>query len=325
MGLLAVAGRTVGVVRIGIFQVQGYPALCEQAAAALRVPRGAPCDEACSDRIAGWAYGRLTAGLEGVLRRLRAAGADVLLVDITDNGGGSQWVEAAARILSRRPLTSSRLGFLRSTHWAEEWRDKAEQLRHAAAGAPEPERARLLAWANEAADAARVAATPCPARGSCERLGRAGFATGLVGSAPAGTFAGKPWGPLVFTPAQYEYHDGVFGGPVVVLTDDETWSAAEELAAELQDNRAAVVLGARTGGAGCGHTGEPPTKLTNSGAVLELPDCARFRADGSNEVSGVVPDVPVGLRAYDGKPYQARLVGAKLEEAVAKAVALDGR
>jgi C-terminal processing protease CtpA/Prc len=43
--------------------------------------------------------------------------------------------------------------------------------------------------------------------------------------------AGKDWGVLVFSPAQFPYHDGVWDGPLIVLVDQETWSAAEEFAA----------------------------------------------------------------------------------------------
>jgi C-terminal processing protease CtpA/Prc len=111
-----------------------------------------------------------------------------------------------------------------------------------------------------------------------------------------------------------------------VLVDQETWSAAEEFAALLQDNKAAVVIGSRTGGAGCGHTnGGTPTTLTNSGAVLELPDCVRVRADGSNEVRGIIPDVPVALRADDGRALRAKLVSERLGEAIAQARALNSR
>jgi len=78
------------------------------------------------------------------------------------------------------------------------------------------------------------------------------------------------------------------------LVDRETWSAAEYFAALLQDNQAATVVGELTGGAGCGYTdGGIPTKLKNSGARLKMPDCVRFRADGSNEVNGITPDVLV--------------------------------
>jgi hypothetical protein len=82
----------------------------------------------------------------------------------------------------------------------------------------------------------------------------------------------------VFSPARFPYKDTVWRSPLIVVVDTETWSAAEEFVSVLQDNRAAVIVGAPTGGAGCGHTdGGTPATLKHSGGVLELPDCARFR------------------------------------------------
>ena len=53
-----------------------------------------------------------------------------------------------------------------------------------------------------------------------------------------------------------------------------------------------------------------------------MPDCVRYRADGSNEVRGIIPDVMTGVRANDGPKLRAQLTAAKLDEAVAKAKAL---
>jgi hypothetical protein len=324
-GTIEAAGAKIGLLRIGVFDPHGSLSLCTEAVAALGIPLDAPCDDACDNRIVTRAYERLNAAMVDRLARLRAAGATVLVVDITGNGGGSEWTEAAARMVSRRQLASAPMGFVRGEHWERQWRELAEALRSAAAGASPQDRRRLLAWAAEA-DAARAqAARRCPPRGdpSCPWLGRAGFATGLVPSAPAGAFAGRDWGWRVFSIAQHDYRDGAWQGPLIVLTDQETWSAAEQFAALLQDNRAALIVGARTGGAGCGHTwGGTPTRFPNSGATLELPDCARFRADGSNEVRGVIPDLLLGWRANDGRAFRARMLEAALPEAAARAAAL---
>lgn len=326
-GTLTVGDIRVGVVRIGIFQPQGYPELCRAAVHELAIPADKPCDDECQNRIVTFAYRDLTVTLEQRLQELAAAGATTLLVDLTNNGGGSEWAEAAARMFSSRKLVSERRGFVRGEHWAKQWRDLGGQLREFAKDAPAADKQRLLRWAAEADAALRQAQAPCPATSpACPRTATAGFSVGLVGSAPAGAFDGKEWGALVFNPAQFPYHDGVWNGPLIVLTDQETWSAAEEFAAVLQDNRAAVVMGARTGGAGCGYTwGGTPTTLKNSGAVLKLPDCVRFRADGSNEVRGILPDVPVPLRADDGLALRARLIAEKLPEAIAHARALQAQ
>jgi hypothetical protein len=321
-GMLDVGGTRVGVIRVGIFMPQGYPALCEQAARDLSIAEGAECDDACSDRLITRAYELMTAAFEQRLRELKQAGAQTLLVDISGNSGGSEWAEAAARVLSRKPLRSAELGFVRGEHWATQWRDVATALTEARKSAAGADKAALSGWIAEAEVAAAEAERDC-SDGACPRLGRAGYATGLVGAAPSAKFAGKPWAVHVFTPAQYGYHDGIWDGPLIVLVDQETWSAAEEFAAMLQDNKVAVVMGARTGGAGCGHTnGGTPTILANSKGTLEVPDCVRFRRDGSNEVNGIVPDVVVGLRFDDGPAFKAPLIEAKLPEAIAKASAL---
>lgn len=322
------AGRgRAGLLRIAVFDPHGSTSLCAESVAALAIPIDRPCDEACDGRLITEAYRRLGLAMQDRLARLRAAGARVLVVDLTGNGGGSEWTEAAARMLSRRPLQSARLGFVRGPHWERLWGQLAERLRTAAAGSP-ADRERLLGWAAEADTARAEARRTCPPRGdpACPWLGRAGFATGLVGRAPAGSLAGRDWAVHVFNPAQHTYRDGVWEGPVIVLTDQETWSAAEQFAALLQDNGAALILGARTGGSGCGHTwGGTPTRLSNSGATLKLPDCVRFRADGSNEVRGILPDQILPWRANDGQGFRARMLEAALPEAIRRAGALHRR
>jgi hypothetical protein len=293
---------------------------------ALSIPIDRPCDESCGDALTTEAYRRFTAGLEAQLTRLREAGAGVLIVDLTRNGGGSEWAEAAVRMLSRGPLVSEPRGFVRGAHWARTWTQLAERLRGYAQTASPDDRGRLLGWAAEAEAARAEAERVCPPVGGCPWLGRAGFATGLVGQAPAGAFGDKPWGPWVFSPAQYPYRDGVWDGPVIVLVDENTASAAEEFAAVLQDNRAALIVGSRTAGSGCGYTwGGTPTRLSNSGAILRLPDCVRLRADGSNEVRGIIPDLLIGWRSNDGPAFRARLLEQALPDAVARARALHAR
>jgi hypothetical protein len=318
-GVVSVGGRTVGVIRIGGFEPQGSPWVCRAALQALHRSASEACDDKCQDAVMTWAYFRLTNALEEQVHVLQAAGAKVLLVDITNNGGGTEWAEAAARILSPKTLTSEGRGFVRGPHWSEQWKALAAQLREAATSAEIGDRSRLLGWAAEAEQAHSDAEQPCIGK-ECELVGRAGYATGLVGTAHAGEFTGKSWADLVFSIAQFPYHDSVWSGPLAVLVDDQTWSAAEEFAAILQDNGAAAIIGTRTGGAGCGHTnGGTPTTLKNSGATLELPDCVRFRADGSNEVAGVMPDVLTGMKASDGQAFKAKLIEAHLVQIVSMA------
>jgi hypothetical protein len=226
-------------------------------------------------------------------------------------------------MLSRRPLQSARISFVRGEHWAGIWQRIADNLRSHRERAGGAERRQLDAYIAEAEKLREEATRPCRPRNFCPRLASGGYATGLVGQAPADSFAGKDWAVWVFNPAQHSYRDGAWDGPVVVLTDQNTASAAEQFAAILQDNRAAIILGARTAGAGCGHSwGGTPTRLKHSGATLRVPDCIRHRADGSNEVHGILPDIAIPWRANDGTAFRARLLEKALPEAAARARAL---
>jgi hypothetical protein len=330
-GTLMVGAHKVGVIKIGIFTPQGLPALCVAAVTALQIPHDKPCDEACSDRIEAWASDQMTRDLANQLRALKAAGSEVVLLDLANNGGGTEWAEVAARMVTAAQLKSERVGFVRGAHWSQALVKQEAELRADASEADDQDRAFLLALADKVAGLGREAETPCDSgplwRGehlTCRWLVSGLFATGLMQSDSVRVH-GKPWASHVFKPARFNYPEGVWNGPLIVLVNERTGSAAEEFTAVLQDNHAAVVMGAPTGGAGCGHTdGGTPTTLNNSGGVLEVPDCARFRADGSNEVMGIQPDVLVGLRSADGPRRQGLRVAARLPEAVGRALRLHG-
>jgi|CXWL01.1.fsa_nt_gi C-terminal processing protease CtpA/Prc len=69
---------------------------------------------------------------------------------------------------------------------------------------------------------------------------------------------------------------------------------SEEFVVALRDAGAARVVGERTYGAGCGYTnGGIGFTLPHSGLEVAMPDCARIRNGGENEVSGVTPDMTV--------------------------------
>jgi Peptidase family S41 len=328
-GLVDIGSDRLGVVRIGVFQPQGYPQLCHAALHALNIAANRPCDAICEDRVLTWVYVKLTDALEQRIRQLKAAGATAMMVDISNNGGGSEWAEAAVRVFSPKLLVSERIGFVRTQHWVKQWGDLASLLREAANNKHRSAKSRqaLLDYAAQAEAAANEARTPCAeASSGCSRVGTAGYSTGFVGAARSNpNHHLEDWEPRIFSPSQYSYEDGLWNGPLLVLVDQETWSAAEEFAAVLQDNKAAIVIGARTGGAGCGYTdGGDPTKLKNTGAILKLPDCVRFREDGSNEVRGIIPDELVAIRADDGARFRARLIEEKLASALARAKALQG-
>jgi len=307
-GTVPVDGHRVGVLRIGVFLPNRK--LCVDAVQRLKVPARLPCGASCQEAIDKYAYTAMTKALEDDLRTLQSLGAEALFIDLTNNGGGSEWAEVVARMITSKQLVSEQFGYVRGPHWQKQWADLAANLTAFAKSAALPDRARLNEWVAEASRAAQESAKNCSLQNAtCTWLGRTGYASGLVKQANSREFSDKPWGKLVFSPAEFTYSDSLWTKPVIILVDQGTASAAEEFAAILQDNRAAIIVGSRTLGAGCGYTnGGTPTSLPRTGATLKVPDCARFRADGTNEVNGVLPDLSIPWRRDDGIRFKARLL-----------------
>jgi Peptidase family S41 len=306
------------------------PELCADTRDRLEIPADSSCDEKCTDRLESAEYEVMSRDLALRVKELKRLGSTVLLIDITGNGGGSEWAEAAARIVSPFGLRSERREGVRGEHWADYWESLAKELRQAAHSASPADSQKLEEWALQAEQARANASTHCSSapfwsghRPDCEWLAPAFYATGLLAEADATILRKKPWGPSVFSAAKYDFEASVWRGPLLVLVDGGTGSAAAEFSSVLQDNKAAVIIGAPGPSGGCGHTrGGTPTTLTHSHAILELPDCARIRRDGSNEARGIDPNILIGFRGTDGIHRKGQLVNAALSRSAAAAVQL---
>ncbi len=327
--MLPIAGRTVGVVRIPLFMPTSRPELCQAAMARLSLTSDSACDDNCRRRLSDALTALYTEAFADTLRRLRAAGAEVLLVDLTNNGGGSEWAEAAARMVTPVRLRSARLAVIRHPHWREQLRMRLADLDSALSSMPASERPPFQRQRTELLAMQAEIGRPCDTAGvwrgeplACSpTVSGPLYATGLTDSDDS-RWRGQPWAANLFDPAKIPFQTGVWSGPMVVAVDGNTASAAEQFAAILQDGGAATIIGSPTYGSGCGFVnGGAPTPLPHSGGTLMLPDCARLRADGSNEVAGITPDVLVPFRRFQGVGRRAAVLQAALPAAVEQAVA----
>jgi hypothetical protein len=274
----------------------------------------APCDFECEIRISRAVENRMTVVLEQQLESLQRAGATAIVVDVTGNGGGSDWVEPAARVLAPVPVRSPRLGFVKHAHWVKILEEQLADVEHDLANGVEPKE--VLTSAREALRRALARAKePCDRSGVWEgkRPGCSLIVSDILhasGILPHAKRDALPRGratSVLFNPAQYTYREGVNRLPLYVLIDGRTASAAELFAAMLKDNAAATLIGTPTHGSGCGHTnGGIQVTLEHSSGRVQLPDCVRFRSDGTNEVVGITPDVLVPWRAQDSRYQRAR-------------------
>lgn len=322
--LSARGGQKFGVLRIATFNDRSFPELCEEAAGGLRIAPDSQCDAPCAGPLERESANRLTAALErqiGVLKRQRVA---ALLVDVTNNGGGTNWVEAAARTLTPTPLRAPRMGYMRTPEWTDELSSRlgfvdADARRES--GAIE----QLL---RRAADTLRVAVEetrkPClrdsvwvAGHVSCPAVMRTPtlYTSGILPYAKPGTLPTDLTCCQLFGPLRYAFREGVWDGALLVVVDRETASSAEYFAAILADNGAARVVGEPTVGAGCGYAnGVAPTVLSHTGALARMPNCVRYRADGTNEVEGITPNKLVPWRENDTPGQKARRLLTALQE-----------
>lgn len=328
-GLLPLGtGDRVGVVRIDLFSAEVYGPACERVWPAFRTTLAAdePCDAACEERLYAAVDRRMTLELGARVQELENAGARAIVIDLTGNGGGRNWVDDAARIVTRRTLRSPRISFVRHPHWVPVLERDLALVEHDLARADLDSLRRSLLTEARARFALAVeeARTPCDVRTifevpdaepGCRNVGSAElYATGAYGWLAPGAVAGLASAEALFRPGTEGPARGVGTAPLVVLVDRETASASEYFASMLRDNDAARIVGARTYGAGCGYTnGGIPTTLDNSGLRLSMPDCLRLRADGTNEVAGVAPDVAVDWREEDDDAARAAKARAALE------------
>lgn len=328
LGILDLGGDVrVGVLRIASFEDNVFIDLCEQAATHLAISADSSCEARCADALERATSNLVTAALTRQIKAAEAQGIKAVVVDITHNGGGTNWVEAAARAFTPIALKAPRRGFARHPHHVQQLAEKIDALRRDVRTAQPAARPVLSAALGKLEAARRQAEQPCDRRPLWEgkQIGCSGvvteptlYATGVLDYARPGEVPTTSDCCTLFYPARYEFQEGVYRGKLFVLIDKETASAAEYFAALLKDNGAAELMGEATYGAGCGYTnGGIRTILKHSGARVLMPDCVRYRADGTNEVDGITPDYHVPWRSADS-PFQraskaARVIAGRMK------------
>lgn len=325
IGVLRVAAKKdVGVIRIPIFSEYAFPDLCEQAATQMMLKEDSPCDEECEDKVERTAANLLTAALARQIETLKRNKISMLLVDITGNGGGTNWTEPAARTLSGKSLRSPRQQFIRHEHWTKQLRRRLEVIEADARQSTATNRELLLQGANILRKAILESQQPCDRQDVWENRkpdcsliveNPTLYPQSVLPFAKPGSLPDIPSSRFLFFPSRYRYSEGVYSGQLMVLADRGTWSSAEYFAAMLHDNNVATIIGEPTGGAGCGYTnGGIQTFLKNSRARVKIPDCLRLRADGTNEVAGITPDVLIPWRPNDNRYQRVKRVFDALSE-----------
>jgi peptidase S41-like protein len=304
-------GRKVGILRVANFGHEHFGPTCVRAWDGFKSTLTAPCTEECRWTLVAAAMKNGAARAADVANELTRRGAVAVVVDITGNGGGSEFSDAMARALTATPLHIAPGGFIRHPLHISSLEDQRagildDTLRATAAQRPLLDRA-----------VARIDSLLVEARRDCGRdvvwNGAAPSCSNTIITPPAvryaapGTFAGLENGWAIWGPSWHAGEEGRYRGPLLVLQDHRSASASEEFAARLRDNGAARIVGERSYGAGCGYSnGGTTLELTALGLLVRAPDCQRLRMDGSNETEGIAADVAAGWEPEDAPELRVR-------------------
>jgi hypothetical protein len=255
---------------------------------------------------------------------------NAILVDVGGNGGGNDLGDWAARLFTSGEVHSAPLLMHAGPSGAKYMDEQLQALKQALLaheGASDASVALKSAIAAFERRKSKALQQPCdmswvwreqrsfdPA--ACSGLVDAGFASGALDYLAPATFAPDASTALYWATIA-DAMRGAWNGPVYLLTDAGTASAAEMFAARMRDSGIAKTVGVRTLGLGCGSMIEAaPFMLPHSRLSFRIPNCVRLRADGTDEVAGVAPDFPVSPAENESARARAARVLAVVDRDV---------
>lgn len=315
-------GRKVGILRVANFGHEHFGPSCARAWEALRQGWPTSPDADGASLLVARTMKEGAARAAEVANELQRRGAIAVVIDVTGNGGGSEFADAMARALSATPLRLASGGFIRHPLRIDLLREEREAILADTGRASPAQRivmvralARLDSLVGEARRECHRDTLWSGASASCSNTI---VAPPAVEYAPPGAFDGLESGWALWAPSWHGGREGLYRGPLLVLQDRRSASASEEFAARLRDNEAARIVGERSYGAGCGYSnGGTRLELEGLGLLVRAPDCQRLRLDGSNETEGIAPDVDAGWGADDAPELRVTKALAAIGRALA--------
>lgn len=109
--------KKIGFVRIASFLERNYLSLCKEKWKEMQTSISGECKRECQENlIAKYIANTLLKEFADVLDELNKQKITALVVDVTNNGGGTDWEGAVARMLTTKELICGRKGYIRHSH-----------------------------------------------------------------------------------------------------------------------------------------------------------------------------------------------------------------
>jgi hypothetical protein len=304
----------IGIVRIPVFEEEKTFAAC----VAAWNGSGTWTTEGTLDRdrlheavIASWYR-----AMADILRQFQRDSVAVVAVDVGNNSGGDDSGDIVARLFTTKALRSSTMlisqdSAAAAAYFTEEIDALTDARQRDPSSALVQETMRAFVTRRDSLDASR-----CPLRWvwterrswtgiGCKRLVPVGTSGGPLASLTPNAVRDTVVARELSWSTQVSPLWGSWSGRLYVITDSRTYSSAEMFTAILRNNEAARTVGVTTGGDGCGFIdSNGQVLLPHSRLRFRVPNCVRLRADGTDEVAGVSPDISV--LAMPGENPRAR-------------------
>jgi len=300
-------GRRFGFVRIGSFSERHYAGACLREWPFFRETLRGTCEADCRFKFDLRVTDRLLREIAARIRELERAGTQILVIDVTGNPGGHGWYRLAAQLFSARRLPPLRAAYVKNPDTvdslAEDRRQVAHYLRRNLAPALRSTLEQAVCRLDDLIAEAKI---PCdstyiwagrPRQAGCSRLTtRPLYDAGVLDSYDG---PGLPFEVQsgIFFDAVYRPPQPVWHGPVAVLIDEDTASAAELFAGILKHVGGVTLVGRHSASTGSGWSlGRRPWILPESKMQLYIPDTVAYWPDGANAREGLEPDIPTRWR-----------------------------
>ncbi len=303
--LLPLENNKLGVIRVPYFGQDRYEDVAREAWPEFGGKLDSSCGSLCEYTFFTKVGNVLLKKLADRVQTLEEQGMTALAVDISGNGGGSEWVRSVAQLFASTDLRCPPSSFIKHVHWRErfvsssEWIEETLQDTTLSSEAVEL----LLQASTRLADLITATEDTCDRQSIWETSGRVPCSSIYTESYhscevfayldhPELAVRRSPWNQQI--KQNYGAYQHSYSGPLFVITDNNTASASEYFAAVLQYNSAAKLVGKSTLGVGCGYTyGGISTYLPSLGLRVRMPDCVRYQKNGENELAGIQPDLPI--------------------------------
>lgn len=278
---MKVRSKKIGFIKVPSFLSQHYPDVCAVEWETYRNSLSSNCDKECKDKFMYVVVpNRLLQHLQTTIDNLEKENISALVIDLANNGGGNDWVGAVTRMVTKKPILCGQFGFVRHQHWIKNIEGKIKDFREQIKDATVSEKIKK--------ELAQAESDLAEAKKSCDRSQiwkHKNFKSKC-------DVIVKRQVDTCDVDTEFTFNTGIYDGPLYILVNNNTASAAEDIVVRLKESEAAKIIGSKTHGSGCGFTnGGIDIKLKHLNLKVRIPDCARYLRTGANEVEGIAPNI----------------------------------